>query len=521
MNDLSATVPNRPGTGIKTVMISLAMVFCAGLASAEEQVGNFGPPANGALPFTIEFVEVKPLKGTPPALHSHRVAATLDGDWLLVGGRGGPADEVLGSNPAVPQSGLHGFNPPAAKAPNFPLKSYNRHIWVYNPVSGETHSFDTDQLPVELARPLQSTSQQSWYDRGSNILTLVGGYGWNADNSDLVTHDTMIQVDVSDLIPAIKAGVDAKTIGAMFQILHDPLLQVTGGELVKVGSDFFLMLGQNFNGQYFAFGVGLPSGTTQEYTEEVRQITMVPGAFKILNIAKLSMDDRSELHRRDLNIDMAIDATTGEHRIGIYGGVFKEGGPGGFEMPIFFDPKNGSFSVQTKGRQIFNAYATSVVSVWSDSASVMSQVFFGGIGHGVYNTHGEVLGLDNDGMPFGSDISVLTHSRDGTWAEWVLEDPVPGNQLLAANSVFVPAPDLQKNGVIPDDNIIRVDQLPNPPLKTLVGRIYGGIWAAMPQPPKHVEQGDEVPTHATNQIFEVYITRTPGSAIPVCVTVCQ
>ena len=30
----------------------------------------------------------------------------------------------------------------------------------------------------------------------------------------------------------------------------------------------------------------------------------------------------------------------------------------------------------------------------------------------------------------------------------------------------------------------------------MIGRIYGGILASMPQPPKHVEEGDEVPTQA-------------------------
>ena len=425
-------------TAMATVALATATTLFSQPAHAESRVGTFGPEQADALPFQITFTEVEPA-GNPPALHSHRVAATDGGDWLMLGGRGGPANEVGGDNPKIPQSGLHGFNPPAAKTENFPRRSRNTHIWVYNPESGQVDKFDTNQLPLDLARPLQATSQQSWYDRERDTMTIVGGYGWNEDMSDMVTFDTMIQVNVSDLIAHIRAGSDAATIAALFRMLRHEMLRVTGGELIKAGSDFFLVMGQKFMGRYFAFGSGLPPGTTQEYTEEVRQISLVPGKFELLNIARLSQADRSELHRRDLNVKVTMDAKTGEPVIGIYGGVFKAGGPGGFEKPVLFDPRDGTFRVQDNGHQLFNAYATSVIPVWSADAGVMAQVFFGGIGHGVYHTHDEVLGFDNDGMPFGSDISVLTHGRDGAWAEFVLPEPVPDNQLLAANSVCAAA----------------------------------------------------------------------------------
>jgi hypothetical protein len=268
-------------------------------------------------------------------------------------------------------------------------------------------------------------------------------------------------------------------------------------------------------GQYFAFGVGMPKTTTQEYTEEVRQITMAPGKFEILDVARLSQLDRAELHRRDLNVEMTIDAVTGLPQIGIYGGVFKAGGPGGFEKPILFDPASGSFHVQDTGRQIFNAYATSVIPVWSKSKGIMSQVFFGGIGHGVYHTTDDPIGLDNDGMPFGMDISVLTHSRSGDWAEYVLPDPVPGQQLLGANSVFITDPTLRQSGTIEHETIVNLDDLPEGQT-TLVGWIHGGILADSPQPPKGPpDGGDEVPTVATEKIFEVHLSRAAGAAVPV------
>lgn len=488
----------------------------AGLAvpvDAEVRVGTFGDVENQALPFTITFKPVDFDSGkTPPALHSHRVAATDAGDWLMLGGRGGAAKDV--EDEKIPQSGLHGFAPPAANSPNFPVKSFNKDIWVYNFASGQSWRFDTESLPIELARPLQTTSQQSWYDRETDTLTLIGGYGWNDDRSDMITFDTMIQVSVSDLIAGIKAGFNADQIAALFRRTTHPLLCVTGGELLKVGDYFFLVMGQKFMGQYFAFGVGLPKTTTQEYTEEVRQITMAPGKFEILDVARLSQLDRAELHRRDLNVEMTMDAVTGKPQIGIYGGVFKAGGPGGFEKPVLFDPDTGTFRVQDEGRQIFNAYATSVIPIWSESQGIMAQVFFGGIGHGVYHTTNDPIGLDNDGMPFGMDISVLTHEKSGAWAEFVLPDPVPGRLLLAANSVFITEPGLRQAKSIEHDTIINLDTLPEGET-TLVGWIHGGILADSPQPPKGPAQGDEVPTVATEKVFEVHVSRAAGAAIPV------
>ncbi len=499
-------------TSLGAVLASAFLILQsqANVALAEEQVGTFGPETEAALPFTITFSEVSHPTGHPPALHSFRLAVSDDGTWLMLGGRGAPADKVAD----IEQTGLHGFNPPAANKHNFPRPSYNTMIWTYHPETGATASFDTEKLPVDLARPLQTTSQQAWYDREADLLTIVGGYGWNEDLTDLKTYDTMIQVPLGPLIKAVEDYASADEIGELFKKLSDPKLQVTGGDMVKVGNRFYLIFGQKFMGSYFAFGASNPSGTTQEYTEEIRSIVMNPGKFEILNISSLPKDNPIEYHRRDLNIDLTIDAPSGEPRIGIYGGVFKQGGPGGFEHPILFDPEEGTISVETGGRQLFNAYATPVIPIWAEEAGLMSQVFFGGIGRGVYHTHGQDFGLDNDGMPFGSDVSVLTHDKEGSWSEFVLPKPVPRNQLLATNGAFIPAPELRDQGHLLEDSIIALDSLPKGD-QMMVGWIYGGILAQMPQPPKHPVAGVEVPTTATNKIFEVYLSRMPDAAIPV------
>lgn len=502
--------------------LAVAAAALAAPVAANERVGNFGPVTDGALPFTMTFTEIADPPGTLPALHSFELAARPDGTWLLLGGRGGPASEIERDKPApsgsgddtIPQSGLHGFNPPAPGAPNnFPVRSFNNRLWVYNPLTGESLSYDLDQLPPEIANPLQTTSMQAWYDRSSDAMTVVGGYGWNGDKSNLVTYDTMIRFPVGPLVDAIRRGDPPDSVAKLFSVARDPGLQVTGGDLVKWGDDYLLLFGQNFNGMYFAFGAGLPSGTTQEYTDEIRQISMAPDG-SILGVAPFAHDPNGEYHRRDLNVRMTRDAVSGAPRVGVYGGVFKDGGPAGFQHPILVDPDARTGVVQTDASQLFNGYATAVVPVWAESAQVMAQVFFGGIGRGVYHTSPEPVGMDNDGMPFGMDISVLTQNGEGAWHEFVLPEPIPGSLLLGANGQFVPHPKARIDQLVTDDGLVLLDKLP-PDEDTLVGWIYGGIEAAMPQPPKKPSEGEEAPTWASDRLFEVRVRPSPGAAVPV------
>ncbi|MFW5832497.1 MAG: hypothetical protein ACOCYE_00180 [Pseudomonadota bacterium] len=502
---------------ISFVALGLGLLGTAAFAAPQQPVGRFGPVDEAALPFSIEFREVTSPKDAPPALHSFVEAVAADGTWLLLSGRGAPAARI----DDVEQSGLHGFNPPESGRHNFPLASYNTGMWTFHPTTGEVAVLDIETLPPAIRYPLRTTSQQAWYDRASDQLTIVGGYGWNTEEKDLQTFDTMIRVEVEPLIEAIRTGQPA---GDLFEVLRHPQLQVTGGDLVQIADDaFYLVFGHTFTGSYFAFGSALPAGTTQVYTQEIRRIEMVPGRFEILSVAPLPVLDRVEYNRRDLNVRMTRDAPSGEPRVGVYGGVFKKGGPGGFDHPILVDPASDEATIERGGSQLFNAYATPVIPVWSETAGVMAQVFFGGIGHGVHhicNDPPQEIGLDNDGMPFGCDVSVLTHDRQGNWREYVLPEPVPGRQLLATNGAFLLQPALHDQGRIVDQEIIRLDRLPEGEA-VLVGHVFGGILAQMPQPPKGpppgADEGQErqVPTSATNKLFEVYLTRTAGAAIPV------
>ncbi|TVQ39166.1 MAG: hypothetical protein EA356_02070, partial [Geminicoccaceae bacterium] len=214
---------------MRSLFVALGFAVAASLAVAAPQqpVGQFGPVTDAALPFTLEFRQVTSPKDAPPALHSFVSAVAADGTWLLLSGRGASAAMI----DDVEQSGLHGFNPPGAGRSNFPLPSYNTGIWTFHPTTGEVAVLDIDTLPDAIRYPLRTTSQQAWYDRAADQLTIVGGYGWNPEATDLQTYDTMIRVEVAPLIEAVRTGQPAADL---FQVLTHPQLQVTGGDLVQI-----------------------------------------------------------------------------------------------------------------------------------------------------------------------------------------------------------------------------------------------------------------------------------------------
>lgn len=521
----TSTESTSSETAAETSDVSVPDVSPLESDGEQPQVGQFGPLDPKALPFRYEVKEIKSPPGNPPQLHSFVYATVPDGHWLMMGGRGRPTPPKPNADV---KTGLHGFTPssaPPEARENFPSNSFNKHIWVYHPVTGEKAKFDTtelDNVDRKLAAALRTTSQQFWYDRKTDMLWIVGGYGWKEDHSDMVTFKTMLRVSASKLASAVLAKASAENVATLFERLEHKDLAVTGGEMVMVDNVLYLVFGQQFDGQYFAFGGDDPEPFTQIYTEKIFAISMNPNKFEILDVSSVGNGDPDECHRRDLNVRMTKDATTGKSKIGVYGGVFTRGTSLGFKHPITYDTKTRKIEVHEDGVQLFNAYATAATTVWAEKDKVMSQIFFGGIGIGVYHTHAQTPGLDNDHMPFGSDISVMTQEGDGSWQEYVLPDPVPDNTLLAANGHFFVNPKLHEGGEkISDSEIILLDKLPEGQ-KTVVGWVYGGILADLPQPPKGPPKKDkdphkavEVPSQASNKIFEISLTRGVGPAIPV------
>lgn len=453
-----------------------------------------------ALPFNMEFVQMYDTTNTVlPRVQSYVSAITTTGEILVVGGR---------------RQGLHTFEPAPAK--NFIPDSSNHYIYVLNPTTPQTWSFDVNKLKPELSAPLQSTNQQSYHDRKTDIMYIVGGYGWLPDTSNMVTFNTIIAFNVTKMVAAIKAGQTPGQIQSLIQMSTDDRLAVTGGELFQLEGAFYLVFGQLFNGQYRAFG-----GTdfTQKYTEVIKKFTLIPNSLKILSYGEISNSDPDRpFHRRDGNIIEDIDPKNGRARIASFGGVFKPGIIAPYTYPVYIYGSNPSIPVvDTSGNQKFSQYECPVISVFdSSSNSTVFHTFFGGIGHYYYKqTPSQAAIYDtatvqgrNDGFPFVEDVTTFLQRADGTYEEWIHTAPVPGNRLLGSSVRFILSPALIDQGYAYSNRVVKLNKIP-PGKRFFLGYVYGGIEAKNPLP--------FIPntgTKVTNSIFQVYITKTSTAAIP-------
>jgi hypothetical protein len=458
---------------------------------------------DSVFPYTLEFVP-KTYSGKPlPCLQSYQAAVASDGSFLIVSGR---------------RQGLHTFM--GAPATNFVKDSANNYLFVIDPVSGNQWSFNVNQLSGKYSAPLKSTNAQSCFDRSTGQMYFVGGYGWKADSSDMVTFGTIMRFNVDSMVKAIKAGANAAKITSLIEIDSDDRFAVTGGELFNMNGQFYLVFGQKFTGQYRAFG-----GTdfTQKYNEQVAVFTLKPNTLKILGYGTTTNNEPGRpFHRRDGNIIDDLDPATGQARITAFGGVFQPGIIGAYTYPIFIN----SPAAPTLNRNVnqkFSQYECPVISVYDSSASNQSiyRTFFGGIGHYYYyQTPSQKAIYDtathqgrNDGFPFLEDITTWVEKAGpaggaSTWTEWIHVDPVPGNRLLGATAPFLVTPAMFTQGMVYENGIVNLSKFQKN-TKTLIGYIYGGIEAQNPLP-YHPNTG----TFVSNTVFEVYLNYTPAPGIP-------
>jgi hypothetical protein len=450
-----------------------------------------------ALPFNLEFVEKDFGKNNPlPRLQSYSIAVSKDGYWVINGGR---------------RQGLHTFKP--APANNFIRDSSNNFIYLINPANAESYFFDVNKLPSNLSAPLQSTNQQFYYDSKSDYMYLIGGYGWNADKTDMLTFNTIIRYKVDDMVAALKSSPTPQQMASLFQISQSDSLAVTGGELFKLGTTFYLVFGQKFTGQYRAFG---GSDFEQKYTEEVRKFTLRPNTLKILSYGATTNNDADQpFHRRDGNIINDIDPTNGKPRIAAFGGVFRPGIIGAYTNPVYISSQKTPVVDRTV-EQRFSQYGCPVISIYDSTSRASYHTFFGGIGHYYYSqTNSQRAIYDsatiqgrNDGFPFVADITTFLQTADGKYKEWIHTKPTPQNRLVGSSVPFILNKQLEAKGYLYENEVIKLASIPKG-TRLLIGYIYGGVEAQNPLP-----KAPNTGTFVSNSIFEVYLTITPTSAIP-------
>lgn len=435
-----------------------------------------------------------------PRLHSF-AWAQWNGKWIFIAGRTG---------------GYHGVGQGDV---DFPRARANQRIWVIEPpASGraKVYSFPVADLPSSLSLVKdQWLSSNVLHFQDKDTLYLAGGYGENSAG-ELVTYSVVSSVNLPALVEGVIRGKD--TFSRTIAWAESPLVQSTGGGLVKLEDGFFYLIGGHvFTGSYRSFEASderNTAATSQTYLGEIRKlrITSVPPGK--LGVFLVESFKNAEFARRDFNASLTILGDGKSLGAAAYGGVFTKDQLN-FTHPIFISA-GAAPKVDTGFDQKMSAYSCAVMLLYDPEAYAMYTTFFGGISRWLWNdaTHqfvqAPVLGDKTkqtdylDGMPWINEISTLARSG-GKMVEFVQ----PGNRLpgyVGANGAFLPVAGLKK--IREDADIFDLRQFRGK--RVLAGYLFGGIRAFPKEFPYTDEARDytsgNVPAKANDMILKVYVT---------------
>jgi hypothetical protein len=427
--------------------------------------------------------------------------AQWDGKWVFIGGRTG---------------GYHGIGQGDV---DFPRSRANLKIWVVAPSDAgpaRAYSFPVADLPANLAAVKdQWVSSNLLHFQDRDTLYLAGGYGQNSAG-ELVTYPVLSTVNLPALVQGVMQGKD--TFADRIAWTESPLVQSTGGELMKLDDDFFYVIGGHvFMGTYRAFEAQNEKNTAkvyQTYLGEIRKLRVAAASAGKLSVTLAERFRDPEFARRDGNAAFRILADRRSLGIGIYGGVFTKDQLN-FTHPIYFTAGLPPV-VDPTFEQKMSAYACAHMSMFDPDARQMYTIFFGGISRWTWNyktgqfQQAPLRGDKTkeagylDGMPWIDQISTLVHGPDGTAEVVQSANRLPA--YVGANAAFLPEPRLAK--IRPDADVLDIRQFRGK--RILAGYLYGGIRAYPKQFPYTDEapsySSGNVPTKPSDLILKVYVS---------------
>ena len=420
------------------------------------------------VPYYISVKEVLP-DSARPSLESFASGRSGE-DLLFIGGR------------------IGGFHGTANTAEGFHKRETNRNIVVLNIKTGNTW-----MAPVPADHEQQFTATNTQHAQHGDTLWVTGGYAIGSGEVSNTTSDRITAVSISKMIAAVKANDESAIEQAVLYSIQDDFVRVTGGEMLFIEGIFYLVMGQNYTGEY-------TPGLTGKYTEEVRifRLTNENGNWEITDRNTISYPDDtlSQFHRRDLNVAPVV--SNNKRGFTVYGGVFNGEGDGWLN-PIHFKP-DGSGGAEFRldaTQQLCNNYSCAFIPLYNPSDKSMYVSFLGGIGHmqWVEEQLGMVPGDGSVKLPWVNTISTLGHTSD---QKTVQHMQIPGKEptlptYLGAEAVFIP-----DESLLFADDILNLEKCAGGESR-VIGHMYGGIRATAPT------SSSSFPTVGSNAIYEVTI----------------
>ncbi len=404
-----------------------------------------------------------------PGLHSYAFAQN-NGKWLIIGGR---------------KDGIHARQPFNA----FPGSNNNTDIYVVDIATQQSWSASLNVLPTGIKEQLQSTNMNFYQD--GNALYIIGGYAFSTSANDHITFNKLTSIDVPNLINAIVLG---NPITTYFKQISNDIFANTGGQLGKIGNEFYLIGGQRFDGRYNP--MNNPT-FTQTYATKIQKFTIDNSGTQLSYANYSQWIDPVHLRRRDYNLVPQI-FPNGEEGYTISSGVFQVDVDLPFLYPV--DIKASGYFPQTQFNQYLSNYHSGKAALYDATSNQMHSLFFGGMSQ--YSYINNVLTQDNT-VPFVKTISRVTRSFDGTLTEYKF--PVEMPNLKGAGAEFIP------NHAMPHytNEVLKMNEITA--TEFVIGHLFGGIQTTNASA---FTNNQTSTTTADPTVYEVKLVYNPTLTVP-------
>ncbi|MFI4918891.1 MAG: hypothetical protein ACHP65_04985 [Legionellales bacterium] len=464
---------------LSKVLASLVVFITLGAGNASaNQTTDLSPILPGSnLPFQV-IIEKANFQ-LPVGNHSG-LFGTYNGLWVLLAGS---------------SMGIHGFG-----TDPFHGSAQNRQIYVINPATGQVLSRSlTDPgsgLNQQQIDSLATISPEGYQE--NHTLYMAGGYGIDSVSGSFGTKPFFTAINLPGIIKWVSEPNNVQnTVLNNIRQISNPVFQVTGGEMYRLGELTQLVFGQDFTGVY-------TSSSNGDYSEQVRQ-------FKIRDSNNQLFVDvynprpfnkNSNYRRRDLNVVPVLLNNNNHLQYGLvaYAGVFTPADMGVWTVPVIInetgDPIMPDPSAPTTFKQGMNQYTCAVAGLYSRKYASMYNVFFGGISYGFYS--GGVFQTDNE-IPFINQVTTIQMDKNNNFTQYLMDEQYPlipstgvnpGNPLLfGAGAYFIPT-NIQQY----PNKVINLDNIRKP---TVIGYIVGGIQSTV------TNTNTEADSSASTYVFKV------------------
>jgi hypothetical protein len=403
-----------------------------------------------------------------PAIHSFSFAE-WNGKWIYIGGR---------------MDGLHNFQG------GMGFLKYNRNdsVYVVDPAANTKWVSALTTLPAYVREAISASNQEFYQD--DSTLYLIGGYGRCDSLLTNITFPTLTAINLNLLVDDVMNG---DSVNNAIRQVRDSDIIVTGGQLTKIDTTYYLIFGHRFDGMYNRI-----TGTTlftQQYSNSIRKFSISDNGTA-LSISNFSAEtDTDNFHRRDLNLVEQI-FPNGDFGFTAFGGVFQKTATLPFLTPI--DITSTYTQHQASFNQNLNQYETASMPVYDSLNNFMHTIFFGGMSLYTYDTVNHVLVQDTL-VPFVKTISKVSRDGAGNLSEYKL--PVEMPSLIGSNARFIPDHSIS----IRHRSIVDLNSLSG---STRVGWVINGIESDLP----NVSDLDpESMSRPNKMVYEVWIDLAPDA----------